>query len=152
MTWGSISLFGGFLAKKKILWRLWLWFSKMFHQRVFPDWKWSISKFQFWRQIFDIRDLSHQANRKPQLRVCSFALPRFQTLARRSVQFSSVHFYLAKIQYNTRIHIGIVRLQGSPEETRRLMKPGLPSLKEISKIKWNSRSDTLKIGTKQRLS
>ena len=55
------------------------------------------------------------ANRKPQLRVCSFALPRFQTLARRSV-----HFYLAKIQYNTRIHIGIVRLQGSPEETRRL--------------------------------
>ena len=53
----------------------------------------------------------------------SYALPRFQTLARRSVrfvQFSSVHFYLAKIQYNTRIHVGIVRLQGSPEETRRL--------------------------------
>ena len=37
-----------------------------------------------------------------------------------SVQFSSVHFYLAKIQYNKRIHIGIVRLKGSPEETRRL--------------------------------
>ena len=37
-----------------------------------------------------------------------------------SVQFSSVHFYLAKIQYNTKIHTGIVRLQGSPEETRRL--------------------------------
>ena len=46
-------------------------------------------------------------NRKPQLRVRSFVLPRFQTLARRSVQFSSVHFYLAKIQYNTRKHIGI---------------------------------------------
>ena len=57
------------------------------------------------------------ANRKPQLRVCSFALPRFQTLARRSVQFSSLLF--SQIQYNTRIHIGIVRLQGSPEETRR---------------------------------
>ena len=28
------------------------------------------------------------------------------------------------------------------------MKPGLPSLKEISKINWNSQSDTLKIGTK----
>ena len=29
----------------------------------------------------------------------------------------------------------IVSWQGSPEETRRLMKPGLPSRKEISKIK-----------------
>ena len=97
------------------------------------------------------------ANRSLQLRVCSFALPRFQILARRSVQFSSVHFYLGKIYCNTRIHIGIVRVQGSPEETRRLMKPGLPSLKEIisnkqKKKKRNSRSDTLKIGTKQRLS
>ena len=26
----------------------------MSHQRVFPDWKWNISKFQFWRQILDI--------------------------------------------------------------------------------------------------
>ena len=50
------------------------------------------------------------------------------------------------------MHVGIVMLQGSPEETKGLMKPGLPSLKEISKIKGNSRSDTLKIGTKQRLS
>ena len=31
------------------------------------------------------------------------------------------------------------------------MKPSLPGHKEISKIKWNSRSDTLKIITKQRL-
>ena len=38
----------------KILWKLWLWFSKMFHQRVLSDWKWSISKFQFWRRILDI--------------------------------------------------------------------------------------------------
>ena len=47
-------------------------------------------------------------------------------------------------------------MQGSPEEPRRLMKPGLPSLKEIisnkQKKKQNSRNDTLKIGTKQRLS
>ena len=27
-------------SKKKILWKLWLWFSKMFHQRVFSDWIW----------------------------------------------------------------------------------------------------------------
>ena len=31
--------------------------------------------------------------------------------------------------------MGIVRLQGGREETRRLMKHGLPSHKEISKIK-----------------
>ena len=63
---------------------------------------------------------------------------RFQTLARRSVrfvQFSSVHFYLAKIQYNTRTHIGIVRLQGAQKKPEGFMKPELPSLKEISKIK-----------------
>ena len=47
-----------------------------------------------------------------------------------SVQFSSVQFYLAKINDNTRIHVRIVRWQGSPEETRRLMKPGLPSHKK----------------------
>ena len=39
------------------------------------------------------------ANRKPQLRVCCFALPRFQTLARRSVQFSSFLFSQNIIQY-----------------------------------------------------
>ena len=27
------------------------------------------------------------------------------------------------------MHIGLVSWQGSPEETRRLMKPGLPGLK-----------------------
>ena len=43
------------------------------------------------------------------------------------MQLSSVQFYLAKIR--------IVSWQGSPEETRRLMKPGLPSHKEISKVK-----------------
>ena len=51
------------------------------------------------------------------------------------VIFSSVQFYLAKINYNTRIQIKIVSWQGSPEETRRLMNPGLPSHKEISKVK-----------------
>ena len=29
----------------------------------------------------------------------------------------------------------MVSWQGSPEETRRLMKPGLPSHKEVSKMK-----------------
>ena len=53
-----------------------------------------------------------------------------------AAQFSSDQFYLAKINYNTRIHIRIVSWQGSPEETRRLMKPGLPSHKEISKMKF----------------
>ena len=74
-------------------------------------------------------------NRKPQFAVTiwQFHVAESIILARRSVQFSS--FYLTKIQYNTRIHIGTVSLQGSPEETRRLLKPGLPSHKEISKIK-----------------
>ena len=48
-------------------------------------------------------------------------------------QFSSV--YLAKINYDTRIHIRIVSWQGSPEKSRRLMNPGLPSHKEISRVK-----------------
>ena len=50
------------------------------------------------------------------------------------MQFSSVHFYLVKIWDNTGIPIGIASWQGSPEETRRLIKPGLPSHKEISKM------------------
>ena len=51
-TWrGAAFHFLAVFSKMKILWKLWLWFSKMFHQRVFPDWKWSISKFQFLRQI-----------------------------------------------------------------------------------------------------
>ena len=48
--------------------------------------------------------------------------------------FSSVQFYLAKVNYNAKIHIRIVSWQGSPEETRRLIKPGLSSHKEISKM------------------
>ena len=43
------------------------------------------------------------------------------------LEFSSVQFHLAKVNYNARIHIRIVSWQGSPEETRRLMKPGLSS-------------------------
>ena len=39
------------------------------------------------------------ANRSVQLRVCSFALPRFQILATRSVQFSSFLFRQNIIQY-----------------------------------------------------
>ena len=33
---------------------------------------------------------------------------------------------LAIVNYNARIHMRIVSWHGSPEETRRLMKPGLP--------------------------
>ena len=46
--------------------------------------------------------------------------------------FISVQFYLAKVNYNARIHIRIVSWQGSPEETRRLMKPGLPGGKNCT--------------------
>ena len=51
---GAAIHFLAVFSKMKILWKLWLWFSKMFHQRVLSDWKWSISKFQFWRRIHDI--------------------------------------------------------------------------------------------------
>ena len=47
-------------------------------------------------ETFSIRQT---ANRSLLLRVCSFALPRFQTLARRSVQFSSFLFSKNIIQY-----------------------------------------------------
>ena len=50
---GAAFHFLAVFSKMKILWKLWLWFSKMFHQRVLSDWKWSISKFQFWRRILD---------------------------------------------------------------------------------------------------
>ena len=49
-----------------------------------------------------------------------------------AAQFSSVQFYLAEINYNTYMNC---KLAGSPEETRRLMEPGLPSHKEINKVK-----------------
>ena len=101
---GAALHFLAVFSKKKILWKLWLSFSKMFHQRAFPDWKWSISKFQFSRQILNIErpfasGKPQTANRKPQSRVCSFASPRFQTLARRSAQFSSFLFRQNIIQY-----------------------------------------------------
>ena len=51
---GAAFHFLAVFSKMKILWKLWLWFSKMFHQRVPSDWKWSISKFQFRQRIFDI--------------------------------------------------------------------------------------------------
>ena len=41
--------------------------------------------------------ISELATLKAILALCSFTLPRFQILSRRSVQFSSFHFYLAKI-------------------------------------------------------
>ena len=51
------------------------------------------------------------------------------------LQFSSVQFYLDKVNINNaRIHIRIVSWQGIPEETRRLVKPGFPSHRKVSKI------------------
>ena len=50
------------------------------------------------------------------------------------VQFSSVLFRQGNYTNNARIHIRIVSWQGIPEETRRLMKPGLPSHRKVSKI------------------
>ena len=47
-------------------------------------------------ETFSVRQT---ANRSVQLRVCSFALPRFQILATRSVQFSSFLFRQNIIQY-----------------------------------------------------
>ena len=51
---GAAFHFLAIFSKMKVLWKLWLWFSKMFHQRVLSDRKWSISKFQFWQRILDI--------------------------------------------------------------------------------------------------
>ena len=69
IVWAAFHFLAVF-SKKKILWKLWSWFSKIFHQRIFPDWKWSISKFQFWRQILDIY-------RQPLLNVLYILFPAF---------------------------------------------------------------------------
>ena len=68
------------------------------------------------------------ASGKPQTAVTRLQF-RVAEISNFSKAFSSVHFYLAKIQNNTRIHIGIVRLQGSPEETRRLYEAWAPQSK-----------------------
>ena len=73
---GAAFHFLAVFSKMKILWKLWLWFSKMFHQRVLSDWKWSISKFQFWRRILDIY-------RQP--------LSSYQTVASRCLPEQSFH-------------------------------------------------------------
>ena len=95
MTWGSISLFGGFLEKGNPLETLIVIFDNVL-PKGFPDRKWSISKFVFWRQILYIRDLSHQANRKPQTAVSRLQF-HVAKISNFSKAFSSVHFYLAKI-------------------------------------------------------
>ena len=61
MTWGSISLFGGFLEKENPLETLIVIFENV-SPNGFSWLKWSISKLQFWRQILDIY-------RQPLLRV-----------------------------------------------------------------------------------
>ena len=72
--------------------------------------------------------ISYLASGKPQTAATRLQF-RVAEISNFSKAFSSVHFYLAKIQYNTRIHIGIVRLQGSPEETRRLYEAWAPQSK-----------------------
>ena len=73
---GAAFHFLAVFSKMKILWKLWLWFSKMFHQSVLSDWKGSISKFQFWRRILDIY-------RQP--------LSSYQTVASRCLPEQSFH-------------------------------------------------------------
>ena len=99
----------------------------------------------------------HQVIRKPQtavtrlqFRVAEISRCRdFKVQQRRLVQFIFI-----QPKYNT-IQEYIQELQGckgAQKKPEGFVNPGLSSLKEISKIKRNSRSDTLKIGTKQRLS
>ena len=95
--------------------------------------------FQTYLRLFGLnRDLQHQVfHGKPQ-----FAVTRLQfhvaeisnfSKAFSSVQFSSFLFSQNIIQYkNTYRNCKVAR---SPEETRRLMKPGLPSHKETLKSK-----------------
>ena len=71
-----------------------------------------------------------------QLRVCSFALQRFQILARRSVQFSSFLFRQNIMQYKN-----TYRNCKGARETRRLMKPGFPILKEIISNKQKKQNE-----------
>ena len=53
------------------------------------------------------------------------------------LQFSSVQFYLDKVNNNAiKNTLRIVSWQGNPEETRRLMRTDLPSHKRISKMKF----------------
>ena len=79
--------------------------------------------------------ISELATLKAILALCSFTLPRFQILARRSVQFSSFHFYLAKISYNTRKRIGILSWQMTSEETRRPYETWAPQLQRNKQMK-----------------
>ena len=61
MIWAAVDLyivfkfhfFGGFLEKENPLETLIVIFENV-SPKGFSDWKWSISKFQFWRQILDI--------------------------------------------------------------------------------------------------
>ena len=119
--WGGAAFhFLAVFSKKEILWKLWLWFSKMFHQRVFPDRKWSISKFQFWRKFLYIRDLSHQANRKPQTAVSRLQF-HVAKISNFSKAFSSVQFSSFLFRQNLIWYMDIYRncdVKGSPEETR----------------------------------
>ena len=82
-------------------------------------------------ETFSVRQT---ANRSVQLRVCSFAgLAEFQILATRSVQFSSFLFRQNIIQYkNAYRNCKVAR---EPRSNQKAKKPGLPSLKQISKIK-----------------
>ena len=52
------------------------------------------------------------------------------------IQFSSVQFYLAKINYDIRMHIKIVSWQARvPRRNQKAYEAWAPSHKEISKVK-----------------
>ena len=114
------------------------------------------------RLLLETFSFRQTANRKPP----QFAVTRLQfrvaeisdfSKAFSSVQFSSVQFSSFLFRQNIMQYKNTYRNCKGARETRRLMQPELPILKEIisnkqKKTKRNSRSDKLKIGTKQRLS
>ena len=109
------------------------------------------------RLLLETFSFRQTANRKPP----QFAVTRLQfrvaEISDFSKAFSSVQFSSFLFRQNIMQYKNTYRNCKGARETRRLMQPELPILKEIisnkqKKTKRNSRSDKLKIGTKQRLS
>ena len=97
-------------------------------------------------ETFSIRQT---ANNSLQFHIRSFALPRLQVLARRSVQFSSLLFSQNIIQYkNTYRNCKVAR---EPRRNQKADDKWAPQSQRNKQNKMKSRSDALKIGTKQRL-
>ena len=85
-------------------------------------------------ETFSIRQT---ANRSLQLRVCSFALTRFQILARRSVHFSSFLFRQNIIQYkNTYSNCKVAREPRRNQKAYEAWAPHSQRNKQNSKMKF----------------